>query len=115
MQQFAKTHIQIKLLKYGDDNFVSRSQAKRVLSRLEVFKEVLFDFAGVQSVGQAFADEIFRVYQNSHPQARLGYANANENVLSMIRRALHRRAHPDEGVATPENQPPGNAEGSTAS
>ena len=84
---FDKTVIPINLARYGDDNLVSRSQAKRVLDRVQLFKHVVFDFAGVPQIGQAFADEIFRVFHNANPNIELGYINANENVVNMIKRA----------------------------
>lgn len=84
---FAKTHVPIELAAFGDESLVSRSSAKRVLSRVDRFSEVMLDFAGVRSVGQAFADEIFRVYANGHPAVKLIYVNANAQVTGMIRRA----------------------------
>ena len=84
---FSKTHVPMRLARYGREDLVSRSQAKRVLSGFERFKEVLLDFAGVDQIGQAFADEIFRVYARSHPGIELMAINANEDVTRMIRRA----------------------------
>lgn len=83
---FNKTFIPIKLSKYGDDNLISRSQAKRILSRLEKFKEIILDFADVEMIGQAFADEIFRVFINQHPEIRFIPINANDEVSRMIKR-----------------------------
>jgi len=85
--RFAKTHVPLKLATYGDESLVSRSSAKRVLSRVERFDEVLLDFLGVRSVGQGFADEIFRVFTSAHPKIRIIWINANEQVTGMIRRA----------------------------
>jgi anti-anti-sigma regulatory factor len=84
---FTRTHIPVSLVQYGDDNLVSRSQAKRLLARIERFKEVILDFKGVSIIGQAFADEIFRVFQHSHRDVHLRWINTNENVNKMIRRA----------------------------
>ncbi len=84
--RFAKTHVPLTLATYGDDALVSRSSARRVLARIERFDEVLLDFARVRSIGQAFADEIFRVFSNAHPQIQLIAINANEQVTRMIRR-----------------------------
>ena len=67
---------------------MSRSQAKRVLARFERFKEVFLDFSGIESIGQAFADEIFRVYAVDHPEIKLIVANANDQVSRMIKRAI---------------------------
>lgn len=89
--EFSRTHVPVKLLQYGADNLVSRSQAKRLLSRFEMFREVILDFAGVEMVGQAFADEVFRVYQNEHPNIRLVPINMNADVSAMVWRALSRR------------------------
>lgn len=87
---FTKTVVPVRLTQYGDDKLVSRSQAKRLLSRIEKFKTVIFDFEDVDSVGQAFADEIFRVFKNQHPEMELIYLNANKPVQQMISRALTR-------------------------
>lgn len=84
---FNKTIIPIHLALYGDDALVSRSQAKRVLVRLERFDTVIFDFKKVERIGQAFADEIFRVFAKRHPQIHLSAINHNEAVERMIRRA----------------------------
>ncbi len=83
---FSKTRVLIKLYERGD-TFLSRSEAKRVLVNLEHFEEVELDFQKVETVGQAFADEVFRVWQRSHPKVRLLPINMNENVTFMIRRA----------------------------
>lgn len=85
---FTKTVVPVKLALYGDDRLVSRSQAKRVLARIDRFKVVIFDFEGVESIGQAFADEVFRVFANEHPQIELIPLKANKNVRDMIKRAL---------------------------
>lgn len=84
---FAKTHVPLKLVALDDEYLMSRSSAKRVLSRVDRFREVLLDFNGINSVGQAFADEIFRVYAVQHPHIQLIAINANEQVTGMIRRA----------------------------
>lgn len=84
---FSKTHVPISLARYGDDNLISRSQAKRVLSRFERFEEVMLDFHGVASIGQAFADEIFRVFRIQNPQIEVYVFRANKEVQDMISRA----------------------------
>lgn len=84
---FSKTVVPVDLVKYGDDNLVSRSQAKRLMARVELFKEVILDFKGVPSIGQGFADEIFRVFAREHPGVNLITINANSEVKRMIERA----------------------------
>lgn len=85
---FDKTHVPVLLSKYGQENLVSRSQAKRLLARFDRFKEVLLDFKDVDLIGQAFADEIFRVFCNSNPEVNIEFTNANNQVSRMIYRAL---------------------------
>ncbi|MCC6501267.1 MAG: DUF4325 domain-containing protein [Anaerolineales bacterium] len=86
---FSKTRVPVFLARYGNENLVSRSQAKRLLARFERFKEILLDFDNVDSIGQAFADEIFRVFTSQHPNIHLDHANANKQVLNMIARATN--------------------------
>lgn len=84
---FTKTIVPVTLAKYGDENLISRSQAKRLLARFEKFKEVVLDFKGVNIIGQAFADEIFRVFQAQNPNVAIRWTNENEDVRKMILRA----------------------------
>jgi STAS-like domain of unknown function (DUF4325) len=84
---FTKTVVPVTLARYGNDQLVSRSQAKRVLARVELFKVVVFDFAEVPSIGQAFADEIFRVFAERHPEIDLVSIHASSDVKRMITRA----------------------------
>ena len=84
---FDKTVIPIELAQYGNEFLVSRSQARRVLSRVQLFKQVIFNFSNVPSIGQSFADEIFRVFANAHPDIKIQYTNANKEVENMILRA----------------------------
>ena len=86
---FTKTVVPVQLAKYGSDELVSRSQAKRLLARVELFKTVLFDFAGVNEVGQAFADQIFRVFASEHPDIDLIPVRMNHDVEDMVRRAVN--------------------------
>lgn len=84
---FTKTVVPVRLMRYGDDNLVSRSQAKRLLSRFDRFKVVVLDFAGIASVGQAFADEVFRVFRAKHPQVEIVPVHASSEIKRMISRA----------------------------
>ena len=74
----------IENLQSGNENLVSRSQARRVIQRFERFREVLLDFEGVESIGQGFADEIFRVFKNEHPAVTLTVVRAGSAVARMI-------------------------------
>ena len=83
---FTRTHVPIKLAKYGHEQLVSRSQAKRVLARFDSFKEAMLDFQGVETIGPAFADEIFRVFPIQHPETLLVWMNTTPAIDQMISR-----------------------------
>ena len=83
---FNKTIVPVRLGKLASE-LVSRSQAKRLLARVDLFEVVIFDFAGVETIGQAFADEIFRVYARSHSGITMHPMNATKQVAEMIARA----------------------------
>ncbi len=84
---FTKTHVPLELARYEGEQLISRSQAKRLLLRVEQFKEVLLDFKGITTIGQAFADQIFRVFQKDHPNLLNLTANTNVEIANMIARA----------------------------
>ena len=84
---FSRTHVPVKLAKYENDELISRSAARRVLARFDRFKEVLLDFQDVESIGQAFADEIFRVFKAEHPEVVVTEMFTNHEVQQMIGRA----------------------------
>lgn len=83
---FAKTHVPLSLVTYGDENLISRSQARRLLARFRDFEEVLLDFLGVKFIGQAFADEIFRIYARNNPDVEIIAINTNQQIDKMILR-----------------------------
>ncbi|MGP1373903.1 MAG: STAS-like domain-containing protein [Almyronema sp.] len=84
---FTKTVVPVRLAQYGDEKLVSRSQAKRLLARVDKFRVVVFDFTGVEAIGQAFADEVFRVFKKQHPEMQIMSLNAEKEVAQMISRA----------------------------
>ena len=81
---FSKTVVPLRLAKFGEEKLISRSQAKRALSRVDRFKTVVFDFAGIEMIGQAFADEIFRVWAKSHEDVSCFVIDASPDVRKMI-------------------------------
>jgi len=83
---FDKTEVTIELY-IIDTSYISRSQARRVLSGLNKFKKIILDFKNVKTVGQAFADEVFRVWKNKHKDINIVYKNANKNIVFFIERA----------------------------
>ncbi|MDR1088475.1 MAG: DUF4325 domain-containing protein [Coriobacteriales bacterium] len=84
---FDKTVITVKLFTMGTV-YVSRSQAKRLVANLDKkFKVILLDYQKVPSIGQAFADEIYRVFRQHHPDIDILSINTNKNIDFMIKRA----------------------------
>lgn len=66
--------------------FVSRSEAKRLVAGLEDFREVELDFSKVAGIGQGFANEVFRVWQREHPDTKLVPTNLSPAVAFMVER-----------------------------
>jgi len=80
--QFQRTKVLVKLLR---SDYVSRSEARRLLANLEKFSEIVLDFRDVQSVGQGFADEVFRVFAGRHPAIGIATQNTTPVIDAMIR------------------------------
>ncbi|MFA5188279.1 MAG: DUF4325 domain-containing protein [Patescibacteria group bacterium] len=85
---FDKTEIRVKLY-LNSGVHISRSQARRVLSDLEKFRVIIMDYDKVPMIGQAFADEIYRVFKNKYPQIVIKNENMNEAVKFMVERAIN--------------------------
>jgi anti-sigma regulatory factor (Ser/Thr protein kinase) len=94
--RFSKTSIPLKLAKYEGEHLVSRSQARRIMARVEKFSEIWLDFDGITEIGQPFADEIFRVWAVEHPKVALHPWNFSSEVERMFR---HARANATEAGA----------------
>jgi hypothetical protein len=95
------TVIPMGIARHGNENLVSRAQAKRIASEIEKLEhvpEVLLDFSGVQEIGQGFADQLFRVFTKSHPEVALTPIHCAPSVRDMIKRALAR----NEDIASAE-------------
>lgn len=85
---FNKTVVPMRLARFGNENLISRSQAKRVTSRFEKFRVVILDFEDVPEIGQGFADELFRVFARAHPAIELIPVRCTPTVQDMITRAI---------------------------
>lgn len=83
---FSKTVIPLQLARYGGEQLVSRSQAKRLIARFDQFRTVVLDFTGITEIGQAFADEVFRVYARAHPEIEIVPRNMTKEVEGMYLR-----------------------------
>jgi anti-sigma regulatory factor (Ser/Thr protein kinase) len=86
--EFDKTEVLVELSRLNQETLISRSQAKRVLMGLEKFNVITLDFKRVRLVGQGFADEVFRVYQQANPDKKITYVNASEEVEFMLKRSI---------------------------
>ena len=84
---FSKTVVPVRLAQYEGEKLVSRSQARRLTLRFERFRNVVLDFEGVAEIGQAFADELFRVFALAHPATLLAPLNMTQAVREMVDRA----------------------------
>jgi anti-sigma regulatory factor (Ser/Thr protein kinase) len=96
---FTKTVVPVRLARERSEQLVSRSQAKRLLARVDRFATVILDFSGVEMVGRAFADEIFRVFARANPRILIIPINANAGIVSMIAsaRGARNEEQPDSG------------------
>lgn len=79
--KFDRTSILVKLFQ---KEYISRSEAKRLVAGLDKFKEVTLDFKDVNSMGQGFADELFRVFISGHPEIKVHVTNAGAPVKIML-------------------------------
>jgi biotin operon repressor/anti-sigma regulatory factor (Ser/Thr protein kinase) len=79
--RFDKTRVQVKLFK---KDCISRSEAKRLLVGLDNFREITLDFKGVKSMGQGFADEVFRVFRNAYPDILIETENLSHSLEPII-------------------------------
>lgn len=82
--QFGKTDVTIELFKGDEEEYVSRSRARRLLHGLDKFEVIELDFEGIDGIGQGFADEVFRVFADNHPDVEIEVTNANDAVKAMI-------------------------------
>jgi anti-sigma regulatory factor (Ser/Thr protein kinase) len=92
--RFLRTRTTIRLAGFGTA-LVSRSEAKRLVSRLAEFTHVTLDFEGVDVVGQGFCDEIFRVFAAAHPEVMLEPVGMSDAVAFMVARARAAAASPN--------------------
>ena len=90
LYEFDKTKVAVRLYKMGT-LYISRSQARRIMTGLDKFKTIILDFNHIKSIGQGFADEIFRVWRIHNPEIKVETLNTNENIDFMIKRAFQKK------------------------
>jgi len=81
---FNRTCIPVLLSKLDSEHLFSRSQAKRLTQNLDGYKNICFDFTGLDMVSHSFADEIFRVYQKEKPHQKLEWKNSNIELTELF-------------------------------
>lgn len=74
---------------------VSRSEARRLFGMIRDFREVTLDFAGIESVGQAFVHEFFFVLPRQNPEQKITLKNASNAVERMILRVKNTVCRPE--------------------
>ena len=79
---FRRTIIPVRMMLREGEFLISRARARR-------FKTVVPDFEGVEMIGQAFADEVFRVYQQEHENVQIESLNADRIIQKMIDHVRH--------------------------
>ena len=80
---FERTEVPLQLLAHGQV-LASRAEARRALARLQQFRRADINFAGIQDVGQGFADEMFRVFRRRHPEVELVPQGMTPQVAAMV-------------------------------
>lgn len=83
--RFDRTRVQVKLFQ---TQYISRSEARRLVHGLDKFAEVILDFNGVRVIGQGFADEVFRVFKREHPDILIKTENVSPALEPMIRHVV---------------------------
>jgi biotin operon repressor/anti-sigma regulatory factor (Ser/Thr protein kinase) len=79
--RFERTWVLVKLFQ---KEYVSRSEAKRLLAGLDQFKVIRLDFKGVKSMGQGFADEVFRIFLKTHPDIEIKIENLIQALKPLV-------------------------------
>jgi biotin operon repressor/anti-sigma regulatory factor (Ser/Thr protein kinase) len=79
--KFEKTRAMVKLFQR---QYISRSEARRLHHGLDKFKVIILDFKGVKTIGQGFADELFRVFMQNHPEITLEIVHLKPSLQTII-------------------------------
>ena len=81
---FSRTTVPLRLITSTSEGLESRAQARRVCARLGEFRRAEIDFGGVDTVGHAFADELFRVFGPAQRSLELVPVNMTPAVAALI-------------------------------
>jgi len=89
--QFETTWVLVKLFQ---TEYVSRSEAKRLLTGLDRFKKIRLDFRDVKTMGQGFADEVFRVFLDRFPGIEIKVDNLSGPLRAMVDHVVDNKSKP---------------------
>lgn len=78
------TAVPLRLVTGPHTGLESRAQARRMVARLHEFRRAEIDFSGVDSVGHAFVDELFRVTAALEPGVELVPVNMTPQVARLV-------------------------------
>lgn len=76
------------MVKFFQREYISRSEARRLYHGLNKFKEIVLDFKGVKTIGQGFADELFRVFMEKHPKITFQIVNIKPPLQTIINHVI---------------------------
>lgn len=81
---FDTTQVPLGLLTGAATGLESRAQARRIAQGLSQFRRAELDFSGLDDVGHAFADELFRVFARRQPGVELVPLAMAPRVAAMV-------------------------------
>jgi len=82
---FQRTQVHLALCL---ESFVSRSEARRIHTGLNKFRDIVLDFKNIKKIGQGCTDEIFRVFHKRYPDIVIKTENVLPNVRQMIKNVV---------------------------
>lgn len=82
-----RVRIDLAALAGKGDVPMSRGEARALATAFPDAGGVELDFAGIERIGPSFADELFRVFANAHPNLVLAPVNMTDAVSTMVQRA----------------------------
>lgn len=75
----------------GANGAVARSTGKRMMERVEKYRNILLNLEGIEYLTPSFADEVCRVFAEKHPEHTLWIIGANAQAKRMVCRELRGR------------------------
>ena len=88
--KFEKTRAMVKLF---EREYISRSEARRLHHGLDKFKVIILDFKGVKTMGQGFADELFRVFMQNHQEITIEIVHLKPALQTIINHVVDNKTN----------------------